>query len=198
LTEVVSEMKDPCLRFQELLERAQREERSDATATALATSGVDGRPSVRMVLLKEADSRGFVFYTNYGSRKARELEERPSAALCWHWPTLAVQVRVEGTVERLAPEESDAYFATRPRHSQVGAWASIQSAPLVGRPWLLARFLREALRFAGRAVPRPPHWGGYRVKPERIEFWYNQVYRLHDRIVYERVDGAWRTQRLFP
>ena len=191
-------MKDPVVRFHELFERAQREEKSDATAIALATADAAGRPSLRMVLLKEVDQRGFVFFTNYKSRKARELDARPSAALCLHWPALAVQVRVEGSVEKLTAEESDAYFVSRTRYSQVGAWASDQSAPLAGRAWLLARFLRQTLRFAGRAVPRPPHWGGYRVIPERIEFWYNQVYRLHDRILYERGAGGWRARRLYP
>jgi pyridoxamine 5'-phosphate oxidase len=191
-------MEDPFVRFRGLFERAQREEKCDATVMALATADAAGRPSVRMVLLKGADQRGFVFFTNYESRKAQELDARLSAALCLHWPALAVQVRVEGCVERLTAEESDAYFATRPRYSQVGAWASNQSAPLAGRAWLLARFLRQTLRFAGRRVPRPPQWGGYRVAPERIEFWYNQVYRLHDRIVYERSVDGWRARRLYP
>jgi len=191
-------MEDPFVRFQGLFERAQREERGDATVMALATADAAGRASVRMVLLKGADQRGFVFFTNYQSRKARELDARPSAALCLHWPALAVQVRIEGGVEKLTAEESDGYFATRPRYSQVGAWASSQSAPLAGRAWLLARFLRETVRFAGRRVPRPPQWGGYRVAPDRVEFWYNQVYRLHDRILYERSGDGWRTRRLYP
>jgi pyridoxamine 5'-phosphate oxidase len=186
-------MKDPLDRFRELYTRAQSAEKSDATAMSLATADAAGRPSVRVVLLKEADARGFVFFTNYESRKARDLEVRPSAALCLHWPVLAVQVRVEGLVVKLSAEESDAYFATRPRYSQLGAWASTQSAPLAGRAWLLARFMRQLLR-----IPRPPHWGGYRIVPERIEFWYNQVYRLHDRFLYERSGDGWRMQRLFP
>jgi pyridoxamine 5'-phosphate oxidase len=191
-------MKDPFERFQELSQRAREREKSDPTATSLATVDASGRPSVRMVLLKGADPRGFVFFTNYRSRKARDLEARPAAALCIHWPVLAVQVRVEGTVEKVTPDESDAYFATRPRQSQLGAWASLQSAPLAGRAWLLARYLRELARYAGRTVPRPPYWGGYRVVPERIEFWYNQAYRLHDRIVYSREGDGWKARRLFP
>ena len=191
-------MKDPIVRFLELFERAQREERGDATAMSLATAGTEGRPTVRMVLLKGADARGFEFFTNYDSRKARELTARPYAALCLHWPVLKVQVRVEGRVERLTTAESDTYFATRARLSQLGAWASQQSAPLPGRAWLLARFLRGLARFAGRAVTRPPHWGGYRVLPERIEFWYDQAHRLHDRVLYERCGDSWRTRRLYP
>ncbi len=191
-------MQDPLDRFQELFARAKREEAHDATAMALATADAQGRPSVRVVLLKGADARGFVFYTNYGSRKARELAARPTAALCLHWPTLRVQVRIEGAVERVPAEESDAYFASRPRLSQLGAWASRQSQPLPGRAWLLARVLRYAVRFAGRAVARPEHWGGYRLVPDRIEFWFDQVYRLHDRLLYERVDGAWHLRRLYP
>lgn len=191
-------MRDPFERFQDLYRRAAESEKSDPTAMSLATVDAAGRPSVRMVLLKGADPRGFVFFTNYLSRKARDLEARPVAALCLHWPVLAVQVRVEGPVEKITPEESEAYFATRPRQSQLGAWASLQSAPLPGRPWLLARYLRELARYAGRAVPRPPHWGGYRLLPERIEFWYNQAYRLHDRIVYSREGDGWKARRLFP
>jgi len=151
-----------------------------------------------MVLLKGADERGFVFFTNYASRKGRELEVRPRAALCFHWPKVAVQVRVEGAVEKTASAESDAYFASRPRYSQLGAWASQQSAALPGRPWLIARFLRYSAQYAGRSVPRPPHWGGYRLVPERIEFWYSQVYRLHDRILYLRGPDGWSSQRLYP
>ncbi len=193
-------MKDPLRRFQELFAQAQARETHDATAMSLATVDAQGRPSVRMVLLKQADERGFTFFTNYESRKARELEAHPWAALCLHWPTLAVQVRVAGPVERVSGEESDAYFATRPRQSQLGAWASQQSAPLPARAWLVARFLKEAARFAGRDVPRPPQWGGYRVVPTQMEFWYNQDYRLHDRLLYTR-EGAsepWHEQRLFP
>jgi len=191
-------MKDPIVRFRELFARAQREEHGDATAMTLATVGVEGRPTARMVLLKGADANGFVFFTNYESRKARELAANPYAALCLHWPGLKVQVRVEGPVERLTTAESDAYFATRARRSQLGAWASQQSAPLPGRAWLLARYLRESARYAGRDVPRPPHWGGYRLLAQRIEFWYDQAYRLHDRILYERCGDAWRTRRLYP
>jgi pyridoxamine 5'-phosphate oxidase len=191
-------MKDPFERFDELFARAKEREKNDPTAMSLATVDAQDRPSVRMVLLKGADRRGFVFYTNYESRKARDLETHPQAALCIHWPTLLVQVRIEGPVEKIAAEESDTYFATRPRQSQLGAWASSQSAPLAGRAWLIARYLRQLARFAGRPVSRPPHWGGYRMIPERMEFWYNQAYRLHDRILYWREGERWRARRLFP
>jgi pyridoxamine 5'-phosphate oxidase len=126
------------------------------------------------------------------------LVVNPRAALCIHWPKLAVQVRVDGQAGLLSAEESDAYFASRPRMSQLAAWASLQSTPLPGRYWLLARFLRFSLRFTGRSVPRPPFWGGFRIVPQRIEFWYNQPYRLHDRILYIREEDGWRSQRLYP
>ncbi|MBN2370578.1 MAG: pyridoxamine 5'-phosphate oxidase [Vicinamibacteria bacterium] len=191
-------MNDPVSRFLRLYARASKEESSDHTVAALATASDSGHPAVRMVLLKNVSERGFVFYTNYSSRKARDLAVNPRAALCFHWPRLAVQVRVEGQAERVSDEESDAYFASRPRLSRLAAWASLQSAPLPGRHWLLARFLRFSLRYAGRSVPRPPFWGGYRVVPQKVEFWYNQPHRLHDRILYLREDEGWRSQRLFP
>jgi pyridoxamine 5'-phosphate oxidase len=191
-------MKDPIERFHELFAQAKSRETHDPTAMALATADASGRPSVRMVLLKGADEAGFAFYTNFGSRKARELAARPQAALCLHWPVMAVQVRVEGAVEPVTAEEANAYFATRPRRSQIGAWASIQSAPLPGRHWLVARYLSFAAKFGGQEIPRPEFWGGFRVVPERIEFWYNQEYRLHDRIVYTRRDGGWHEERLYP
>ncbi len=188
---------DPIAEFEKLFERARRDESHDPTAMALATTDGAGRPSARMVLLKHVDDRGFVFYTNYGSRKARELEANPRAALCIHWPTLAKQVRVEGLVERLPPGESDAYFATRSRHSQLGAWASRQSEPLESRGKLTGRYLRLQAKFPGE-VPRPDFWGGYRLKPDRIEIWHNQLHRLHDRFLYERQGEGWRRSRLYP
>jgi len=190
---------DPIAEFKKAFERAKPAEPREATAVTLATATPDGRPSARVVLLKHVDERGFVFFTNYGSRKARELEANPRAALSVYWESIERQVRVEGRVERVSDEESDAYFATRPRISQVGAWASRQSEPLDGRARLVGRVLKVEARYAGRKVPRPPFWGGYRIVPDRIEFWWNQLYRLHDRLVYRRGDdGGWIKERLYP
>ena len=155
-------------------------------------------PSVRIVLLRHFDADGFVFFTNYASRKAGELEANPRAALCFYWYWLEEQVRIEGVVARVTGEESDAYFATRPRGSQVGAWASRQSQALSSRAALEAGYREREAEFAGREVPRPPFWGGYRLAAERIEFWRAGTYRLHDRLVYTRDGGGWRTERLFP
>jgi pyridoxamine 5'-phosphate oxidase len=184
--------------FATLFADARAREASDATACALATSTSDGHPSVRIVLLKAADPTGFIFFTNYESRKAQELNSNPQAALCFHWPTVGVQVRVEGRVTRVSAEESDAYFVSRPRESQLGAWASAQSRPLAAREELLTRFHEVEARFAGRPVPRPPHWGGFRIEPDRIEFWWNRDHRLHDRLVHTRSGGVWTEARLQP
>jgi pyridoxamine 5'-phosphate oxidase len=165
---------------------------------ALATADARGRPSVRMVLLKDVDARGFAFYTNVESRKARDLAARPVAALCFHWPLTDVQVRVEGTVVPVADDEADAYFATRPRGSQISAWASRQSATLASRDVLLERVARIERRFAGAKVPRPPHWSGYRVVPRSIEFWESRADRLHERLLYVRARGGWRVRALQP
>lgn len=165
---------------------------------ALATATTDGAPSVRMMLLKGVDERGFVFYTNYGSRKGDELEQNPRAALCFHWPVLERQVRVEGPVARLTSEESEAYFRTRPRGSRIGAWASEQSRELSNREALERRFKEHDARFRGGDVPLPPFWGGYRVRPERIEFWQGRANRLHDRLLYTRSSGGWKIRRLNP
>jgi pyridoxamine 5'-phosphate oxidase len=189
---------DPIDRFLAALAKARDVEPRDPTAMTLATADARGRPSARMVLLKAVDRRGFVFYTNHASRKARELEENPFAALSVHWPTLGQQVRVEGRAARIADDESDAYFASRPRESQLGAWASRQSAPLASRDELEARVRAIAERFP-REIPRPSFWGGYRVEPHRIEFWYDGRGRLHDRFLYVLgVDGSWITERLYP
>jgi pyridoxamine 5'-phosphate oxidase len=167
-------------------------------AMTLATATPDGRPSARAVLLKGIDRRGFAFFTNYESRKARELDANPQAALVLLWIPLQRQVRIAGRVERLSAEESDAYFATRPRGSQLGAWASRQSEPLPDRAELEARWAALDERYAGGVVPRPPHWGGYRVEPDEIELWQGRANRLHDRFRYRRSDGGWAYERLQP
>jgi pyridoxamine 5'-phosphate oxidase len=191
---------DPITRFQETFERAKIASAFDPTACALATAESTGRPSVRMVLLKGADERGFVFYTNQTSRKADELADNPWAALCFFWPHLAEQVRVEGLVEKTSGEESDAYFRTRPRESQIGAWASRQSRPTPSHEILHERFHEIAQKYAGQDVPRPRWWGGYRVIPDRIEFWKSMEHRLHLREEYKKdpETGLWSMQILDP
>jgi len=189
--------RDPILEFQDLFARASTRE-PDATAVALATADATGAASVRMVLLKAVDASGFVFFTNYESRKARELDVNPRAALCFYWPAIGVQVRVEGGVERVAAAESEAYFATRPRESQLGAWASRQSRPLASAEALREELARTSARFEGQPVPRPPVWGGFRVRPQRIEFWHAGEHRLHDRVLYTRAGEGWTVERLFP
>lgn len=168
-------------------------------AMTLATATKDGKPSARMVLLKQLDDQGFVFYTNYNSRKARELEANPYASLVCYWVQLDRQVRVEGRVERVSAAESDEYFATRPRESQLGALASPQSEAIDGREFLEQRFRDFESMYRDRSVPRPAHWGGYRLKPEQIEFWQNRSGRLHDRLLYQgQADGSWTIKRLAP
>jgi pyridoxamine 5'-phosphate oxidase len=188
---------NPITEFLNAIERAQLRQVDTAPAT-LATADANGRPSARLVLVRGADQRGFVFHTNYNSRKARELEQNPWAALCIHWPTLEEQIRIEGCVSRLPAAESDAYFASRPRGSQLGAWASDQTAVLPTRETLEEKYREIERRFDGQPVPRPPFWGGYRLRPERIEFWYGRPDRLHDRLVYTRVEDGWRIERLYP
>ena len=172
-------------------------EQGTAEAVALATATSSGAPSVRMVLLKGADERGFVFVTNYESRKGRELAENPQAALLFYWPELGRQVRVEGSVKCISEAESDAYFATRPRGSQLAAAASSQSRPLESREALEARFAELDAAHPGN-VPRPPHWGGYRLVPETYEFWQHRENRLHDRRRYQLAEGGWSIERLAP
>ena len=188
---------DPIARFLTLFEKAKTVEPHDATAVALATADAHGRPSVRIVLLKGADARGFVFYTNRESRKGHDLAENPFAALAIHWPASRQQVRVEGPVELCSAAESDAYFQSRARESQLGAWASHQSAPLASREELEARVRELAARYPD-AIPRPPHWGGYRLVPARIELWFDGPSRLHDRFAYERDGDGWTMTRLNP
>jgi len=188
---------DPIARYHKAAARAL-EHGVDTAPVALATAARSGRPSLRIVLVRHVDERGFVFHTNYNSRKARELRDNPWAALCFHWPTLEEQIRIEGPVARISDAESDAYFATRPRGSQIGAWTSDQSEELTADDVIEARTREIEGRFAGRAVTRPPHWGGLRVTPERMEFWYGRVNRLHERVLYVRDGDSWRTSRLFP
>lgn len=172
---------------------------ADASAVNLATATSHGRPANRMVLLKGCDARGFVIYTNLGSRKASELTENPYAALCFYWETLGRQVRIEGQVDPVSDEEADTYFASRPLASRIGAWASLQSARLESRAKLAARVARQSLSFGLGRVGRPPFWSGFRVVPERIEFWTKGQYRLHDRIVFEKGDsGDWRRYLVYP
>ena len=189
--------RDPIDQYLRAAARAKTEG-VDTAPAALATADAQGRPSLRVILVRGVDQRGFVFYTNYGSRKARELTGNPHAALCQHWPALEEQIRVEGRVELVDPQESDRYFAGRPRESQLGAWASDQSQPM-DSPNVLADRLREMeARFEGRAVDRPPFWGGFRVIPERMEFWYGRPGRLHERLLYAKTASGWTTSWLFP
>jgi pyridoxamine 5'-phosphate oxidase len=192
---------DPIVRFQALLARAMqlpREQLPEPTAFALGTVDATGQPSVRIVLLKDVDQRGFVFYTNFESQKGRELIASPRAALCFHWQPLEEQVRIEGRARPVSDAEADEYFASRARGSQIGAWASIQSQPMRSASELDARVREMEKRFAGGPVPRPPHWSGFRVVPERIEFWKSKPSRLHVRHLYVRNDGGWTVQLLYP
>jgi pyridoxamine 5'-phosphate oxidase len=192
---------DPITRFIGLLDQARAIDRKilpEPTAFALATADEQGRPSVRIVLLKDVDERGFVFYTNYESRKGRELLATRRAALCFHWMPLEVQVRVEGAVSTVTDEEADAYFASRPRGSQIGAWASTQSRTLSRRADLEARVRQYENEYEGKSVVRPKHWSGFRVAPDRIEFWKGMPSRLHEREVFHREGTAWRMEMLFP
>ena len=189
---------NPHTLFEEWLSEAEANEINDPTAMAVATADSEGQPSVRMVLLKGHDERGFVFYTNLGSRKASEITENPNVALLFHWKSLRRQVRVEGPLSQVTDAEADAYFASRARLSRIGAWASDQSQPLESRAVLEARVAEVEKRFEGQDPPRPKDWSGFRVQPRRIEFWQDGAFRLHDRIVDYFEDGLWRTQRLFP
>jgi pyridoxamine 5'-phosphate oxidase len=189
---------DPLKQFERWFAEARGEGLAAPEGMALATATPDGRPSVRMVLLKDAGEQGFDFFTHYDSRKGGELAANPHAALLFHWQPLGRQVRVEGPVARIATEESEAYFVTRPLESRLAAWASPQSRPLESRDDLERRFAEAKERFPGTEVPRPPHWGGYRLEPDAYEFWQHGDNRLHDRVRYTRDGAAWRRERLAP
>lgn len=189
---------DPIKQFQLWFAEAQAVGIPEPTAMILATADREGRPSARTVLLKDVDHRGFVFYTNYESRKGKELEENPRAALVFNWPQLRRQVCIEGSVSRVSREESEAYFKTRPRGHQLGAWASRQSSVVSGREELDRRLAALEAEYQGKEIPLPPYWGGYRVTPERIEFWQGRANRMHDRLVYRRQKDGWVLERLAP
>jgi pyridoxamine 5'-phosphate oxidase len=197
---MIRETSDPLALFAEWYAEAEKSEPNDPSALTLATVGPDGTPSARMVLLKGYDPAGFVFYTNYESRKGQQLIAHPKAAMLFHWKSLRRQVRLEGPVTQTTAEEADAYFATRARGSQIGAWASDQSRPLESRFALEKRVAEFGARHLIGTVPRPPHWSGFRLQPILIEFWQDQAFRLHDRLEYRRADAGspWSTQTLYP
>jgi len=195
---VIDIAQNPIKMFQTWMASAEKSEPSYANSMSLATVDEAGTPSVRIVLLKGVDDRGFVFYTNSESRKGIELQQMPKAALCFHWKTTERQVRVEGSIEQVSPEEADAYFVSRPRMSRIGTWASLQSRPLESRKDLQDRVAEYDAKYPGEDIPRPPHWVGYRVVPHCIEFWDEGDFRLHDRLIYTKQGGNWMTHREYP
>ena len=194
----IAETADPFALFAEWFAQAASSEPADPNAMALATATSGGMPSVRMVLLKGWDGQGFVFYTHASSRKGQEMAENPRAALLFHWKSLTRQIRIEGTLSNVSAAEADDYYASRPRISRLGAWASHQSQPLDARATLERRVDEAEARFPGEDIPRPDGWLGYRLTPARFEFWQQMPYRLHDRLVYERAGAGWTTGRLYP
>lgn len=190
---------NPIVQFELWLKEALKAEVPEATALCLASVNADGQPSTRMLLLKDIIEEGFIFYTNYRSQKSKELEENPKCAINFYWPELERQVNIQGEVKKVDQDISDAYFRTRPYKSQVGAWASPQSEPIPSRNFIKVEFARYAARFMGREVPRPPHWGGYSLKPYVISFWQGRPNRLHDRVKYTlKESGQWEKQRIAP
>ena len=189
---------DPIAQFGIWFQEAVEAEPNNPNAMTLATVSADGRPSTRMVLLKDHDAQGFVFYTNFNSQKGQELLANPNASLCFHWKSLGKQVRIEGPAGRVPDSEADAYYASRPRGSRIGAWASEQSQPVASRDVLEARVADLTAKFGADNIPRPPHWSGFRVVPDRIEFWTDRPDRLHDRQVFVRTADGWSEQRLQP
>jgi len=189
---------DPFAAFTEWFDQARLREPGEPDAVALASADANGRPTARMVLMRAYDARGFVFYTNLGSRKVSDFAHNPYCSMCFHWKTTDRQVRIEGRVEQVTDAEADAYFASRPRESQIGAWASKQSKPLDARAVLEERVVRYTERFADGPVPRPEFWSGYRLIPDSFEFWDKRPYRLHDRTHYTRTDTGWQVQKLYP
>jgi pyridoxamine 5'-phosphate oxidase len=193
-----TEAAEPFRLFAEWLDDAVKSEPNDPNGVALATVDEDGTPDVRMVLLKGFDEQGFVFYTNVESTKGRQILSSMKAAMCFHWKSLRRQVRVRGPVEIVSDAEADAYYATRPRGSRIGAWASKQSRPLESRFALEKAVAEYTARYAFGDIPRPPYWSGYRIVPQSIEFWHDRPFRLHDRIMFSRMEGGWEKTRLYP
>jgi pyridoxamine 5'-phosphate oxidase len=198
MTDGIHPHNEPFDRFRETLAEAEATGMVDHNAMVLSSVGPEGQPSSRVVLLKGFDERGFVFFTNLESRKGREVRAHPKVSLSFFWREMGKQVVILGTAERVSDEEADAYFATRPRGSQLGAWASQQSRPLPSRDHLVAEVAKLEALYLGKPIPRPPHWSGFRVVPHWIEFWVSGTFRLHDRTAYERVEGGWKVTKLYP